>query len=146
MHSFPNWPDVPERLQPPPPPRMPWWEIALWLLVVALIVGLTVFFTLAAPARARDLSGQYDNDPNHSWFEQQHNAANTPCCEIADGHQVDDADWHQLPDGHYEVRLDGKWVPVPEIAVINPKDRPVSYAVVWIFQGIIECFMPGAGV
>jgi len=73
------------------------------------------------------------------------NAIQPGDCEIADGHRVDDADWKSDDAGHYQVRLDGKWIPVPDAAVINPHDRPIDYAVVWIWRGEILCFMPGSG-
>jgi hypothetical protein len=84
-------------------------------------------------------AGGHIDDPNHSWFEHQRDSAGQPCCEIADGHRVDDT------DGHYQVRLDGKWIAVPDSAVINPRDRPIDYAVVWIWNSRILCFMPGSG-
>jgi len=91
------------------------------------------------------VAGGNINDPNHDWFEHQRNLANQSCCEIADGHRVDDADWKSDGAEHYQVRLDGKWIAVPDASVINPPDRPIDYAVVWIWHGEILCFMPGSG-
>jgi hypothetical protein len=36
-------------------------------------------------------AGGHLDDPNHAWFEHQLNSAGESCCEIADGHRVDDA-------------------------------------------------------
>jgi hypothetical protein len=66
----------------------------------------------------RAVAGGHIDDPNHAWFEHQRNSAGKSCCEIADGHRVDDADWKSDGAGHYQVRLDGKWIPVPDAAVI----------------------------
>lgn len=119
---------------------------AAFSIVIVFCCILMMFF-MALPVRhsyGRDLNGQYDNDPNHSWFERQKNQAGGLCCEIADGHRIEDADWG-WKDGHYWIRLDGKTFIVPDEAVIDPKDRPVDYAVVWIWNGKITCFMSGAG-
>ena len=104
---------------------------------------LGIIFLVSVVMRA--VAGGHIDDPNHAWFEHQRNSAGKPCCEIADGHRVDDADWKSDGAGHYQVRLDGKWIPVPDAAVINPHDRPIDYAVVWIWHGEILCFMPGSG-
>ena len=67
---------------------------------------------------------------------------------MADGHRVNDADWKTDANG-YLVKIEGQWVKVPEAAVINPKDRPIDYAVVWYMKYgdriTIWCFMAGAG-
>lgn len=120
--------------------------IALLQVFVMLICLVLIWFFLALPSHARDLDGQYANSPNHEWFARQHNKQHTSCCEIADGHHLDDADWKADDKGNYWVHIDGEWRQVPDDAVINPKDRPVNYAVVWIYHGVIYCFMPGAGV
>jgi hypothetical protein len=106
-----------------------------------IILGLIFLVSVVMHASA----GGHVDDPNHDWFEHQRNSAGKPCCEIADGHRVDDADWKSDGAGHYQVRLEGKWIPVPDAAVINPHDRPIDYAVVWIWHGDILCFMPGSG-
>jgi len=106
-----------------------------------IILGIIFLVSIVMCA----LAGGHIDDPNHVWFEHQHDSAGRPCCEIADGHQVDDADWKSDGAGHYQVWLDGKWIAVPDAAVINPPDRPIDYAVVWIWRGEILCFMPGSG-
>ena len=54
-----------------------------------IILGIIflVFVVMCAVA------GGHIDDPNHDWFEHQRNSAGKTCCEIADGHRVDDADW-----------------------------------------------------
>ena len=107
-----------------------------------------VWFFLSLPSHARDLTGQYANSPNKEWFASQHNNRNVSCCEVADGHHLDDTNWKADQNGDYWVKdkeLGPDWVKVPDYAIINPKDRPVDYAVVWIYGGTIYCFMAGAG-
>lgn len=117
----------------------------VWSILFVLSLGIVWFF-LSLQVHARDLDGQYANSPNHDWFASQKNQNGTSCCDVADGHRVEDADWKSDSDGHYWVRLEEKWVIVPDQAVINPKHRPVDYAVVWIYNGVIFCFMVGTGI
>jgi hypothetical protein len=59
---------------------------------------------------------------------------------------VDDADWKSDGAGHYQVRLDGKWIAVPDSAVINPHDRPIDYVVVWIWGARFCASCPAVAV
>lgn len=113
--------------------------------ILFILSVLIVWFFLKLPGYSRDLDGEYANSPGHSWFEKQKNQNGTSCCEVADGRRVDDADWKADDKGNYWVRISGNWIEVPEQAVINPRNRPVDYAVVWIYNGTIMCFMAGAG-
>ncbi len=111
------------------------------LLSVALI-------TLAG---ARD-DGRYANSPLKPWFDSL-KSKNGLCCSFADGAKVEDVDW-DVKNGHYLVRLEGKWVDVPDAAVITDPNRFGS-AVVWPVYNIyadghkevdtIRCFIPGSG-
>lgn len=120
------------------------------IVAIAFILSLAlIWFFLALPSRhvyARDMDGKYASSPNHEWFASQKNNNNVSCCEIADGHHLDDADWKADDKGNYWIRINGDWREVPDYAVINPKNRPVDYAVVWIYQDQIYCFMAGAGM
>ena len=65
---------------------------------------------------------------------------------MADGTVVADPDWDSK-EGHYRVRLDNKWVDVPDDAVITEPNR-AGRTMVWPV-GIgtdvsIRCFMPGS--
>ena len=96
--------------------------------------------------------GRYANSPNKEWFQEQHNQNKIPCCETADGHRLDDADWKSDAQGNYLVKIEGAWYPVPPEAVINPITRPIDYAIVWYQNPIgnlklhIWCFMAGTGM
>jgi len=48
---------------------------------------------------------------------------------MADGEAVADPDW-ESKEGHYRVRLDNKWVDVPDEAVIIEPDR-AGRTMVW---------------
>jgi hypothetical protein len=47
---------------------------------------------------------------------------NGPCCSEADGFAVSDPDW-ESKDGHYRVRVDSRWIDVPDDAVITEPSR-----------------------
>jgi len=113
-----------------------------------MVIRLTLALTLiAAPAASRDLDGRYAKlDPKlHEWFEHLHSRKG-PCCADADGRTVLDSDW-EVVNGHYRVFLDGKWLDVPDDAVLT---QPNLYGrtVVWpikMFTGmVIRCFIPGS--
>lgn len=103
---------------------------------------------LCSPALARDLDGRYADSPLKSWFEGlRADGSKVPCCDIADGEKISDVDW-TTKDGHYQVRLDGKWIDVPDAAVVTVPNK-FGPAVVWPIRYrddiAIRCFMPGAG-
>ena len=103
---------------------------------------------LVPPAIARD-DGRYADSPLHEWFDSLKSGYG-PCCSDADGTAVVDADWESR-DGHYRVRIAGKWYDVPDAAVINEPNRD-GRTIVWpmqVWDGgrftiIIRCFMPGS--
>lgn len=107
-----------------------------------------VWFFLKLPGHA---SGHEDS-PLHAWFDALASKKGL-CCSFADGFKIDDVDW-QTKDGHYQVRLEGKWVDVPDDAVITVPNK-FGPAVVWPVYStypdghkelsFIRCFMPGAG-
>lgn len=106
---------------------------------------MAVAATAATPAMARD-SGQYAqvNPELHEWFDGIKSPRGVPCCSTSDGVKLEDPDWRIEEDGSYSVRLEGKWTPIPPDAVVTIPNR-VGYAVVWIFNGQLLCFMPGSG-
>ena len=103
---------------------------------------------LGAPSmHARDLDGRYaaQNPELHQWFEGLRSGKG-PCCSDADGSAVSDVDW-ETAGGHYRVRIDGEWIPVPDEAVITEPNR-IGRTMVWPIKGYlgvsIRCFMPGS--
>ena len=94
---------------------------------------------------ARDLDGHYADSPLHDWFNHLASGRGL-CCSMADGEAVADPDW-ESKEGHYRVRLDNKWVDVPDEAVITEPNR-AGRTMVWPIrfdeQISIRCFMPGS--
>jgi hypothetical protein len=70
---------------------------------------------------ARDLDGRYADSPLHEWFNHLASSKGL-CCSVADGEVVADPDWESR-DGHYRVRLENKWVDVPDEALITEPNR-----------------------
>ena len=102
---------------------------------------------------ARD-DGRYANSPLKDWFGGLASKKGL-CCSDADGALVQDADW-ESKNGHYRVRIDGRWVDVPDDAVITEPNR-YGRAMVWGYKSnyfrnmpdapqvdyVIRCFMAG---
>lgn len=105
---------------------------------------ILVLLLLSMPALARD-DGRYAGSPLKPWFDGLRSGKGL-CCSDADGTALSDVDW-QTKDGHYIVRIDGKWIDVPDDAVITEPNR-AGRTMVWPVMGIsnvqIRCFMPGS--
>lgn len=94
------------------------------------------------------------SDNMKQWFDTLRSKKG-PCCSDADGSVIKDTDW-DTADGHYRVFIEGKWLVVPDDAVIK---EPNLYGptMVWPIRSNgqtygynvngavvdIRCFMPG---
>lgn len=109
---------------------------------VALILVLFLF-AFPLPSRAED-HGQYAAVPApiRACFKAQRNALNTPCCDGADATRVEDPDWGQNDKGYW-VRINGKVIQIPADRLAQGKPC-VGYAVVWFYNGNLQCFMAGS--
>jgi hypothetical protein len=120
-----------------------------WLMRLLLVLGLLSAPTQAAPPPGTDL-----DSPTHKWFHDQYSVKGVWCCDVSDGHLLDDEDWR--PSGHsdekqsgYEVRISGRWLPIPSEAMRDPQGgpNPTHKAVVWYTISevgvLIYCFAPG---
>jgi hypothetical protein len=122
--------------------------LALWLTIIILCLGLLH----ATPrAFARDPDGRYAASPLKPWFDRLSSKKGL-CCSDADGTALSDPDW-KSNGGHYQVRLENRWIDVPEDAVITEPNR-AGRTMVWpvYYRGMedsdtridIRCFMPGS--
>ena len=116
-------------------------------LGIAGAIGVfVILFGSAIMAWPRDLDGRYANSSLKPWFDSLASGRGL-CCSFADGVRIEDVDW-DTQDGHYRVRLHGKWVVVPEMALVTEPNK-FGPAVVWPFLEVsgnvqIRCFMAGA--
>jgi len=105
-------------------------------------IGLVAVFSGTATAR---VDGRYAGSPLKGWFDTLKSGKGL-CCSDADGFALSDPDWDSK-DGHYRVRLDGEWIPVPDDAVITEPNR-AGRTMVWPIKGslgtVIRCFLPGS--
>jgi hypothetical protein len=114
-------------------------------LVLVLVLACAAL-PLSHAVIARD-NGQYAaTSPDlKAWFDSLRSGKG-PCCSDADGSAVSDVDW-ESSSGHYRVRLEGKWLDVPDEAVITSPNR-VGRTMVWPMRSdggiLIRCFMPGS--
>ena len=117
----------------------------LALIIIAVFGGLLLGIVVA---HARD-DGRYANSPLKSWFDKLASGKGL-CCSFADGLTIEDVDWDTAgSNGTYRVRLDGKWIDVPDAALIKEPNK-FGPAVVWPYRDVdgvtqIRCFLPGAG-
>jgi hypothetical protein len=105
-----------------------------------------IFLLLCSPALAHDPSHPELNE----WFNRLASRKGL-CCSFVDGFAVSDVDW-ESKDGHYRVRLEGRWIDVPDDAVITEPNR-AGRTMVWPYRAVrgtdpprteIRCFMPGS--
>lgn len=112
---------------------------ANFIFAIALI-------SVASAARAMD-HGQFENVPAdvRAWFKNVMSPRGILCCDIADGHRTN----YDMRQNAYWVPINGKWIKVPEEAVIQNAGNPVGDAIVWYAQRsgdvTIRCFVPGGG-
>ncbi len=117
------------------------------LTSLALVVtALCMLMSIPTHVSARD-DGRFAGSPLKTWFDQLASGKGL-CCSFADGVSVQNVDW-DTQNGRYRVRLDGKWIVVPDDAVVTEPNR-FGQAVVWPYQdasGVtqIRCFIPGTG-
>ena len=118
----------------------------IWSGLLAGALILTACWTFPAEAAPPD-----NPDPAlHAWFERQHSVSGAWCCDVSDGHFIDDSDVRAAGD-HYEVFIEGAWQAVPNDAMRDPNyggpnetGRPIVWYLVTPDGGIrIYCFAPG---
>ena len=106
----------------------------------------------AAVILIRDPTGKWAGDPLQPWFESLRNKLGLYCCAKADGHPLDDGEW-DIKDNNYRVFIQGRWVVVPDDAVLSGPNK-FGKAMVW-FRNYpwrvtpdtrIQCFISGSGV
>src|SRR5690348_2677221 len=98
------------------------------------MAGLVLFLFSTVKVWPRDLTGQYSNSPNSEWVKNLRSPGGMPCCDLSDGHRLEDVDWKGEPDGTYSVRIDGQWVKLEKDQIITEPNR-LGVAVVWIWMG-----------
>lgn len=112
-----------------------------YVLVFALILPIA--------AVARD-NGQWANSPLKPWMNSLASKRGL-CCSFADGMTIPDVDWDTFKDTdgkvRYRVRLENRWVIVPDDAVIDTNNL-AGVAIVWPYldalkQMQIRCFLRG---
>ena len=114
-----------------------------------------VLLLAAAVILIRDPTGKWANDPLRPWFEALKNKYGLVCCAEADGHPLDESEW-DMKGNSYRVLVEGKWIVVPDDALILGPNK-FGKAIVWLWpqeipewsvdrNNLIRCFIPGSGV
>ena len=112
-----------------------------------VVIGITIGIVSAMLIGHLRAAGNYPDGAMHAWFDKLSSGKGL-CCSFADGQSISDVDW-DIQSSKYRVRIDGKWIVVPDDALITEPNK-YGPAVVWPFkdfQGVtqIRCFMPGSG-
>lgn len=116
------------------------------MTVRSLLMSCCLLFATPLATHAR-MAGA-DDMPNHYWFEHQYSVHGEWCCNVADGHILEDEDWRAV-GGEYTARIEGQWHPIPAFALRDPAGgpNPTGKAIVWyLLVGdhlTIFCFAPG---
>jgi hypothetical protein len=104
---------------------------------------------LSAVSQARDY-GQYKNvrPEIKAWIENLTDGYGVSCCATADGYRPEAVEW-DMTGNRYRVKVENRWVVVPDIAIIKAPNR-IGYAIVWLHLAkdgdgnpIVRCFLPG---
>jgi hypothetical protein len=121
--------------------------VTLKPIAAAFVAAAVNAGALAAPPPGTDLSS-----PTHKWFEMQYNTQGELCCDVSDGHMIDERDV-RMTEGAYEVRIDGEWYPVGPSAMrdaVRGGPNPTGHPIVWYTRTftrlpglVISCFAPG---
>ena len=109
--------------------------------LVVIVVGVIVIFTSSVFAHSPDRPGLSD------WYSGLRTRMG-PCCDGPgkDAVHLESDDWDSK-DGHYRVRLGGKWIDVPDDAVLKEPNKDGRTLVwPWRLNGeiAIRCFIPGS--
>ena len=106
----------------------------------------------SAPAPAKPPPGTDLTSPVHRWFEQQYSVKGKLCCDVSDGHLLEDKDVRMTRNG-YEVNIDGTWFQVSPSQMrdaIRGGPNPTGHPIVWYTRtitplpgAVISCFAPG---
>jgi hypothetical protein len=119
---------------------------------ISLAVCILVAFAVTSDGLAGD--GRYANVLKgiNGWIESLTDTNGIGCCATADGLRPQTIDW-DMTANHYRVKVDGRWVEVPESAVVKGPNH-LGYAVAWLeydwdidtgeMSMRVRCFLPGA--
>lgn len=116
--------------------RQFWWIVGI--VAFGLLGVLAIARVRAEPPAGADMT-------LHAWFERQHNLNGGWCCDIADGHVLEDEDT-RIIGGQFEVSINGAWRKIApwmmrQSAFDDP--NPTGHPIVWYMGSAIYCFAPG---
>jgi hypothetical protein len=111
----------------------------LILIVTGLVALMFLVPALWSVARAHD----HNHRELDGWFKSLHSKGGAWCCN---GDDAEEAEW-DTAGGKYRVRIDGKWIDVPDEAIVEGPNR-VGGARVWSMhqdgKPAVRCFLPGS--
>lgn len=117
--------------------------------VTLLAASAALLAAMTGAASPRDHGQWAQVDPAiHEWVDKLHSPSGVWCCHLLDGELANDVEY-DMDSGRYRVKLDGRWLDVPDDAVITEPNK-FGRALVWVDRNgdipRIRCFLPGAGI
>jgi hypothetical protein len=115
-------------------------------LVVALLLLTSPALGAPPPPGSEDAQVM---GPYKDWITSQHDGAGRWCCDIGDGRPVEARTqgnhWqaHITPD-HFPGETD-RWQDIPDERIVK-SGNPTGVAILWMYQGRVQCFAVPSGV
>lgn len=118
-------------------------RIVLVFIIASILMAMVVW-----GATSIGWTHEHDRPDLDTWFSRLYNKKGGSCCNGEDNRPLEAVWSTEGADGkqHYRVKIEGKWVDVPDDALV---DQPNKYgpALVWYYRSgdtfLIRCFMPG---
>lgn len=108
-------------------------------VILAILLSASPIPVLGAPPPGVDL-----NSPRAKWFESlKQPGTGIGCCSVADCRTYAQSDVRVGPKG-YEIRYEGRWLPVPNDKILQGKVNPMGRPVACVVAGEVWCFVRGA--
>ena len=106
----------------------------LWGPVIAATLLLLCLGTARAHSR--------DDPELDDWLMAQTNQNNGMCCDGEDVIALSDSEW-RIRGNHYEVVFRGTWTPIESWMLTRSPENRMGSALLWSWQGHVQCFKPG---
>jgi hypothetical protein len=123
------------------PPKRKETRLTAILVTLILIAVLSLAWAvLGAISRAHAHDAK--NPQWNNWLMAQKNQEDGICCNETDTFVLGDNEW-RVVNAHYEVLHNGAWMEVPASALTKSKENPTNGALLWVWNGKVQCFKPG---
>ena len=106
------------------------------------LMTVAILASTCSVAAARD-KPEYDNLPDHAWYEAQKNQYGQFCCAESDA-QPYYGDYTMNPDGSATLHTEHGDLEIEAKKVLKAPNL-VGHPILWKLDKFVYCFMPGLG-